>query len=102
MPAMDAIDERLARSRPCTPTGWTVGGYATPIWTPLGFVRRRQAYTLVCRGCGRRRDAPLQALVDAGLGDRPMHTFRWRCDPPGGCGGRDIGIELGAPGVPAP
>jgi hypothetical protein len=34
---------------------------------------------LSCRACRYRRDADLQALIDAGRGDVPLVELRWRC-----------------------
>jgi Zn finger protein HypA/HybF involved in hydrogenase expression len=40
-----------------------------------GYVRVR----VWCKGCQHQSDADLQALVDAGRGDVPLHDLRFRC-----------------------
>ncbi|HTK34521.1 MAG TPA: hypothetical protein VL358_04435 [Caulobacteraceae bacterium] len=89
---MQEMRERLAQPQPCTASGWTVGGYARPVWTPGGFLARGDRYLLTCPN-GHRREAPLQALIDAGRGDLPMHTFHWRC-PICGADGATVELDL--------
>ncbi len=56
------------------------GGLERAVWTPAGFLDRGESYVLRCHN-GHEAHAPLQALVDAGHGDKPMSAFtgRWRC-----------------------
>jgi hypothetical protein len=51
-------------------------------WAPYLTRRpasRRFRVLLSCRACLRSRDADFQALVDAGHGDVPLVSLRWRC-----------------------
>jgi len=48
--------------------------------TPRSTLRARYVRVLVwCKSCRHRRDADLQALVDAGRGDVPLVRLRFRC-----------------------
>ena len=48
--------------------------------TPRTTLRARYVRVLVwCKSCRHRRDADLQALVDAGRGDVPLIHLRFRC-----------------------
>ena len=48
--------------------------------TPRTTLRSRYVRVLVwCKSCRHRRDADLQALVDAGRGDVPLIHLRFRC-----------------------
>jgi hypothetical protein len=44
-----------------------------------------------CRACQQQRDADLQALIDAGRGDVPLRSLRWKCTR---CGHRDIDMVV--------
>ena len=46
---------------------------------------------LTCRSCQHQRDADLQALIDAGHGDVPLRSLRWKCAR---CGHRDIDMVV--------
>lgn len=96
-PYIPAMPHHIDKPWPRTPTGWTWDGYSRPIWSPAGFLARGDRYILVC-ACGRREDAPLERLVDEGKGDRPMHTFQWRCS----CGERAIRVDLEPPSPTKP
>lgn len=48
---------------------------------------------LTCRSCLHRRDADLQALIDAGKGDVPLVHLKWRCAR---CGHRKIDMVVTA------
>lgn len=83
--AMTEIHRKLAEPWPRTKNGWTNdGAYPRPIWSPAGFLARKDRYIIICP-CGNRRDAPLEEVERAGLGDRPMHTLKWK--PCEACGG---------------
>ena len=54
--------------------------------TPRTTLRARYVRVLVwCKACRHRRDADLQALIDAGRGDVPLIKLRFRCS---NCGSR--------------
>jgi Zn finger protein HypA/HybF involved in hydrogenase expression len=48
--------------------------------TPRTTLRSRYVRVLVwCKSCRHRRDAGLQAVIDAGKGDVPLMELRFRC-----------------------
>jgi hypothetical protein len=89
---MAEINAKLSKPWDRTPDGYTRdGGYRRPIWSPAGFLARKDRYVIVC-GCGSRRDAPLAEVERAGLGDRPLHTLKWKaCEA---CGGSEFRFEV--------
>ena len=67
MPGGATLAERLAMPNDGRPTPRTT--------LRTGYVR----VLVWCKACRHRRDADLQALVDAGRGDVPLIQLRFRC-----------------------